>query len=79
MAERKPLKLLPIGLTMAAMAVLTVGSFFGCANGFMEPPSRFVQLCFYGFFVFGAGFVISAIWLLVAIVLKYSRGKDDGL
>jgi hypothetical protein len=77
MIEKKRLRLLPIGLTMAASLLLTVGSFFGCAKNFMGPQTVLSQFCFFGFFVFGVSFVVAAIWLLVAIVLNFFRTKGD--
>ena len=78
MARKKLIRLLPILVTLLAMAVLTVGSFYGCASNFLNRPTRFAQICFYAFFVFATGFMVAIIWLLVAIVLNLSRRKDDG-
>jgi hypothetical protein len=75
MSERK--RLLPIVITVAATFVLTIGSFFGCANNFLSPKSTFATICFFSFFVFGAGCVVSFIWLLVAIVMNIVREKKE--
>ena len=77
MSEKKPIRLLPILVTLGAAGVLALGSFIGCANNFMRTPSSVADAYLVCFLIFGSGFLIAAIWLLVAVVLNLSRRKDD--
>jgi len=79
MTERKRLQVIPILITLAATALLSVGSFYGCSRTFMVGgQAKLNNFFFCSFFVCAVACAVSLIWLLVTIVLNFFRRRTEG-
>jgi hypothetical protein len=79
MTQKPRLRVLPIIITLAAMLILSVGSFYGCSRTFMGAgQEKLSGFFFWSFIVCAGGCVVSLIWLLVTIVLNFFRARKEG-
>ena len=79
MTQKPRLRVLPIIITLAALLILSVGSFYGCSRTFMAARHEKLSVFFFwSFLACAAGCVVSLIWLLVTIVLNFFRGPAEG-
>jgi len=79
MTQKPRLRVLPIIITLAALLILSVGSFYGCSRTLMAAgQQKLSNFFFWSFIVCAGGCVVSLIWLLVTIVLNFFRGRTEG-
>jgi hypothetical protein len=79
MTEKRRLRVVPILVTVAATLILSVGSFYGCSRTFtVGSEAKLNAFFFWSFVVCAVACVVSLIWLLLAVVLNFFRGRRRG-
>jgi uncharacterized membrane protein len=68
---------LPIAIVVVVAAMLTVGSFLGCASTVGNKNSGLVGFFFYSFFVCAAITILSVVALVVVFVVDGIRNRNE--